>query len=126
MKKMRFELPYYRVWLTLIQVEGKEDAGAVGRYLKSVGADKENIDEITDAISRGACNGGEAFRDLRNRRMLVIFYTFENEEVKVETYAHEKRHVEDRVLQYFGVDDIESAGLLAGYLGVVFHNFGKL
>lgn len=29
---------------------------------------------------------------------------------------HEKRHIEDRILQHCGIDDIEAAAYLAGYL----------
>ena len=49
-----------------------------------------------------------------------------NERTRANVYSHEKRHIEDRVLQYASVDDIESAGLLAGFLGEKFYDFDKL
>ena len=41
-------------------------------------------------------------------------------------YSHEKRHIEDRVLEWYSVNDIESAGLLAGFLGEKFADFEKM
>lgn len=45
---------------------------------------------------------------------------------RAEIYSHEKRHIEDRVLDFFSVNNIESAGLLAGFLGEKFYEFWKI
>ena len=126
MKKMVFKLPYYNVTVTLLQVESAEDADKVMPYLRSVKAESDDIQYTVDGIRRGAVNGGDTYRDLCNKRMLVLFYPMENAERKAEIYFHEKRHVEDRVLQFHGVNDIESAGLLAGFLGVKFYKFALM
>lgn len=52
-------------------------------------------------------------------------HLFENESQREEVYAHEKRHIEDRIMKWASVDDIESAGLLAGFLGTKFYEFKK-
>ena len=126
MKKMVFKLPYYNVTVTLLQVESAEDADKVMPYLRSVKADSEDIQYTLDGIRRGAVNGGDTYRALDKKRMLVLFYPMENAERKAEIYSHEKRHIEDRVLQFHGINDIESAGLLAGFLGVKFFKFALL
>ena len=126
MKKMCFHIPLYEVDVTMIQIESSEDADKVSRLLKRVGAEKDDYDDVISAIRRNAVNGGETFRDLRHRRMLLLFYLFDNDNERAETYYHEKRHLEDRILQFFNVNDIESAGLLAGWLGKKFKKFESL
>ena len=59
------------------------------------------------------------------RKIAVVFYPFSNEEEKAEVFAHEKRHIEDRVMEWASVDDIESAGLIAGFLGRMSYRFKK-
>lgn len=124
MKKMEFQLPYYKVDVMLLQVEGKEDEKDVAELLKSI--DAEDPEYTLDGIRRGAVNGGETYRDLNNKQMVVLFYPMEDNICRAEIYSHEKRHIEDRVLKFFDVDDIESAGLLAGFLGEKFYEFWKI
>lgn len=121
MKKYEFQLPYYKVDVTLLQVEGKKDENYVAQLLKSI--DAEDTEYTLEGIRRGAVNGGDTYRDLNNKRMAVLFYPMEDNIHRAEIYSHEKRHIEDRVLEFFGVNDIESAGLLAGFLGEKFYEF---
>lgn len=124
MKRMVFQLPYYKVDITLLQVEGKEDENKVAELLKSV--DAEDLEYTLKGIRHGAVNGGDTYRDLNNKRMVVLFYPMEDNTHRAEIYSHEKRHIEDRVLDFFGVNDIESAGLLAGFLGEKFYEFWNM
>lgn len=124
MKKMEFQLPLYKVDITLLQIESEKDADNVSTFLKSM--DVEDPEYTLDGIRRGAVNGGDTYRDLNNKRMVVLFYLMEDNTHRAEIYSHEKRHIEDRVLKFFGVDDIESAGLLAGFLGEKFYEFWKI
>lgn len=124
MKKMEFKLPYYKVDVTLLQVECKEDENDVIESLTSV--DAEDPEYTLEGIRRGAVNGGDTYRDLNNKRILVLFYPMEDNIHRAEIYSHEKRHIEDRVLKFFGVNDIESAGLLAGFLGEKFYEFWNI
>lgn len=123
MKKTSFTIPFYNFDITLVQVDSKDDAEPVRRLLKAFGVRREDADDVVDGIRRGAVNGGETFREMRQKKMLVIFYLFDSKEKKAEVYSHEKRHVEDRLLEWNGVNDIESAGMLAGWLGVRFRRF---
>ncbi len=110
----------------MVQVESTDEAPYIERLLKVIDSKREHVVEILDAIRRGAVNGGETFRNFRHRQMLIIFYQMEDEETRAEIYSHEKRHIEDRIMEYFGVKDVESAGLLAGFLGRQFYKFSKL
>ena len=121
MKKLEFQLPFYKVDITLLQVESKDDEEDVATLLRSINVN--HIEHIINGIKHGAVNGGDTYRDLNNKRMVVLFYPMEDDMSRAEIYSREKRHVEDRVLEFYGVDDIESAGLLAGYLGERFYEF---
>lgn len=126
MKRLRFVIPLYKVSVTLVQADDKTEADEVRKILKRNYITKDSIEDIVDGVRRGACNGGATFRDFRYKRMFVFFYPFDNDITRAEIYSHEKRHIEDRVLEFFGVNDIESAGLLAGYLGEQFYKFERL
>lgn len=73
---MEFQLPYYKVDVALLQVEGKEDENDVAELLKSM--DAEDPEYVLDGIRRGAVNGGETYRDLNNKRIVVLFYLQNN------------------------------------------------
>lgn len=121
MVKLDFQIPLYKVDITLLQVESKEDESAVTELLKSI--DAEDIEYTINGIRRGAVNGGDTYRNLELRRIIVVFYLMEDNMSRAEVYSHEKRHIEDRILKFYSVDDIESAGLLAGFLGERFYEF---
>jgi len=126
MKKKIFNIPIYEVKLTLIQVEGKDDFSMLKRTLEKEGIPNEDINNTRSIVEKEMVDGGDTWYDLNKRSIAVVFYPFSTERNKVEIYCHEKRHVEDRILQYFRVDDIESSALLAGYLGKIFYDFIKL
>lgn len=126
MKTMHFKIPIYDVNVTLVQAEKKEESEEVRKILIRNHVTKDSIEDIVDGVARGCCNGGDTYRDFDYKRMFVFFYPYENDLVRADVYSHEKRHIEDRILEYFGVNDIESAGLLAGYLGVQFYKFERL
>ena len=121
MERLDFQIPLYKVDITLIQVESKEDESAVAELLESINA--EDIEYTIDCIRRDVMNGGDTYRNLERRRIVVVFYLMEDNMSRAEVYSHEKRHIEDRILKFHSVDDIESAGLLAGFLGERFYEF---
>lgn len=123
MKTLKFDIPLYGIHVDLVQVETKDDKDGVIRSMRAIKCKQEFIDEIIDYIERGCYNGGDTFRNMDLKDILVIFCPMSDEETRAEVYAHEKRHIEDRVMQWASVDDIESAGLLAGYLGRMFFKF---
>ena len=125
MVRLNFRIPLYEVDVTLIQVETAADADAVETLLKDIKADEECLNDTVAGIRRGCCNGGDTYRNLDLKKVIVIFYKITSERQRDNVYSHEKRHIEDRVLEWYGVNDIESAGLLAGFLGEKFHMFER-
>lgn len=120
-------IPIYNVSLTLIQVTSSDDAESIKDIMLSSGiTEQEYIDYTINGIKNNAEDGGETYRNLSKKEILCIFYKMSDEDTKEEIYAHEKRHVEDRILKFFEIDDLESAALLAGYLGRTFYLFKKM
>lgn len=126
MKKLKFNIPIYDFDVTLVQVDGKSDKGKVVSIMKDIKCPQEYIDSVSDYIERGFFGGGDTFYNFDLKAIVVVFYSFLNEKSRWEVYSHEKRHIEDRVMENRHVDDIESAGLLAGFLGEKFYKFMNL
>lgn len=126
MKTLKFDIPLYNIHVDLVQVETKDDKDGVIKFMRAIKCEQEFINEFADYIERGYYNGGSTYRDMDLRKILVIFFPTSDDETRAELYAHEKRHIEDRVMQHASVNDIESAGLLAGYLGRMFYRFNNL
>ena len=123
MKKLKFAVPLYEVNITLVQVEGAEDADAVRECCEDIGLLAEDTNTVVNIVKSDKHDGADTFRNFDKGQMLVIFYLMSNGRVKKNRYGHEKRHVEDRILQWCGVDDIEAAAYLAGFLSEHFDDF---
>lgn len=126
MKTFKFKIPIYGIDVTLIQTEKEDTYPSLKKALGFCKVQENEIKDIYDEISRGCTGGGYTYRNFDIRKMLCVFYPFENEKEREEVYAHEKRHIEDRIMKWASVDDIESAGLLAGFLGTKFYEFKKI
>ena len=123
MKSISFKVPLYNVDVTCVQVESKKDAKHVVAMARKFNISEENLDFIRDAIKEEGKNGGGTYCLLSNLQIFVVFYEMTSIKDMSNTYFHEKRHVEDRILQHYLVDDVESAALLAGYIGEHFTDF---
>lgn len=123
MKVTEFEVPIYGVQVTLIEIEGPKDAKEITPYLKWADASPSSVEDCLNAIKNNCMNGGDTWRNLLQRQIVCVIYKCESLKKKYEIIGHEKRHIEDRILQFFNVDDIESAGLLAGFLTTKMFNF---
>lgn len=126
MKKMKFRVPLYDFTVTLVEVESKEDKESVLSIMRGIKCPQEYMDSSADYIDRGCYDGGDTFYNFDIKEFFIVFYGFKSERMRQNVYSHEKRHVEDRIMQHTNVDDIESAGMLAGFLGEKFYEFRQL
>ena len=126
MIKIQYNIPLYDIDVTMIQVENEKDKNVILACMRNIKCDQEYIDSVDDYVTRGCFNGGDTFRNFDLRKMLVIFYPQSDEETRWEVYMHEKRHIEDRVMEFTNVKDIESAALLAGFLACKFYQFTQM
>lgn len=123
MKKLKFAVPLYDINITLVQVESPDDADEVKVCCEEIELLPEDTTATLEFIRHDKCDGGDTWRNFDKGQMFVIFYRMTNGRVKRNRYGHEKRHVEDRILQWCGVDDIEAAAYLAGFLSEYFDDF---
>ena len=125
MKTYSFDIPIFDFKVKLIQIEDIKDLPSLEKHKWLKNMDDEDKEEIFTKIKRENFDGGTTFRSFPTQEFLVIFFKFLSEEAKINTYAHEKRHIEDRLMEYLGINDIETAGYLAGFLAVEFYKFIK-
>lgn len=129
-KKITIPLYSYDMWLVkLSQSDYKKKVrlttAKIGLKSKTIGLDEETCKEIDENIESGDYDGAITCHNGSHRKLVVFFYPITDEEKAVEIYCHEKRHVEDYILNFLDIDDDEAAAYLAGYLGKEFWKFRK-
>lgn len=125
MKRYDFYVPLYGYDVSLIQIQSKSDVNIIEKYLTEEGFGSEYINEVKEYVRGGYKNGGETNWNRRTKRICVLFYQCTSDEEKIEVYSHEKRHIEDRILEHCKVNDIEASAYLAGFLAKEFFKFDK-
>lgn len=126
MKTMIFHVPIYEIDVMLVQIEDKSDADKLEKPCKWIKLNPDEYEELKENVKRGCFNGGDTWRNLTIRKFMIDFLPFSTKGRKTEVYNHEKRHLEDRILEHACVNDIEASALLAGFLGVKFDKFYKM
>lgn len=116
MKKTEFYIPIYDFDVTIIEVESKDDKSEVNNILSDLTSNKEIIDETLGYIEDGSMNRGDTFRNMLYRKFVVVLYPFKDIETRREVINHKKQHIEDRILEYCDISDIEASAYLAGYI----------
>lgn len=103
--------------VVLVELSKKDNPNDVLKLLSEfIPVDKELTKEVTNNINRRCYNGGSHYFYLMDRMSLILLYPVSSKEKRINVLCHEKRHVEDRILKYSNIDDIETAGYLAGFL----------
>lgn len=125
MKRRDFTIPIYDVDVTFLQVEHQtiKEQKLFKRSLRELNIPQKDIDEEIEYMQDSINNGATTYSSLVSRKIVVLFHIQTSTERLIEAYAHEKRHVEDKILEFFEIHDSESAALLAGYLGVELYKF---
>lgn len=116
MIKTNIKVPFYNVTITLVSIESKNDAEELKNLLKHTFLEEKDIERSYNIVKGDYVNGGDTYRNLDKRSIVCIIYRCTTFKVFCNIVGHEKRHIEDRILEYFSVNDIESSGLLAGFL----------
>jgi len=125
MKAFAHFVPIYSYDIVLVQVskedmENEEKVNKLRTYLEQYLPQSY----IEDTIQTAKSGSEEAITRSCGSLSVCVFYNIKDR--KCEIYGHEKRHIEDKILKVCGIDDIESAGYLAGYLSNVFDDFDNL
>jgi len=119
MKLKRFTVPLYKWRVVIIQIESKKDVNLLRKKLNNYGAQQEDIEELCNGTEYESRNGGMHMAG--NKISVVVFYPFTNDKEKTNSVGHEKRHIEDEIIEKFNINCIESNALLAGFLSEKFH-----
>lgn len=112
--------------VTLLQVESKDDVKQVEKACLDFDMEAEDVEAVINKVERDCEDGGDTFRNFRFKKLLAIFYRMTSNKMRENIWSHEKRHIEDRILQFLNIDDIETSAIFAGYLGEQFSNFRSM
>ncbi len=116
MKYLRFNIALYDWDIYYIEAERKKDADAVISKLHKIRTGKETIKEIRKNIENNDKDGAQHLYNLTSRKSVILLYKSTNKKDRINIIFHEKRHVEDRICKHLGIDDVESAAFIAGYI----------
>ncbi len=116
MKYLKFNIKIYDWDVFYIEVESKKDAKKVVKKLKSIGVPKDVMDHIGPEIKDNAMNGGEHFYNPGKRWSIIFMHQTSSNSCKFEIVCHEKRHIEDRIMEYLGLEGTEAGAFIAGYI----------
>lgn len=115
MKIKKFRVDVYDWDVTLLEIESDKDWGALKRELIKFNVVKKDLVEIKNKV-KTMYNGGDHYYKLTKKESILILYEMTSRKERLNCLCHEKRHLEDRILEYSGVNSIEAAGYLAGFL----------
>lgn len=115
MKIKRFTVEMYQWDVALIEASSRRDYPKVRAELIKFGCEKEEIKVIKHNLS--CRDGGDHLFDLGKKKSMILLYRMSSKSIRTAILCHEKRHLEDRILECCHVDDIEASAYLAGYLG---------
>lgn len=116
MKQRMFNIPIYDYDVVYLELESAKDGEVLRKEMSAFGCLDEHIDEAVDNLLAGKYNGGDTYRDMRQKKFLVVILPCTCEKERRRIVGHEKRHIEDRILEHCSVQDIEAAAYLSGYL----------
>ena len=121
MKMIHRMIPLYDIDLYLIQLESYNDIDdeAFSELYSVLGHDYYTnlIKEITEDKPVGGAN---TIYSPGDKAGVVIFNPPESRDRSIATYGHEKRHIEDDIINHVGIEGLEAAGYLAGFLTIWF------
>lgn len=116
MKKKVIKVPIYDFTITFVEVEKFEDKCTVSKIMTSLDLPKDIIDEVKEKIEQGVEDGGLTTTRPSTHEIFVLIYQSSNETKRRNVVNHEKRHVEDDILEITKVEDQEASAYLAGFL----------
>ena len=116
MKYYKFKIKIYDWDIFYIEVESRKDEKVVEKKLKSLGLTKKLRKFATNEIKDGAKDGGECFNNAYKRWSIIVLYQSRNYKNKIEILSHEKRHVEDSIINQLNLECREARAHIAGYI----------
>lgn len=111
-----FTIPIFDIRVRLIETERNTKLNELKKHLDWIRPEINLREMIEDKIKDEAYNGGVTIFNQSSHEFLVLIYRPTSIKNRLNIIGHEKRHVEDGILDHCNIDDIETAGFLAGFL----------
>ena len=115
-KIKKIKIPIYDWTVSLIELSESDTVEDVKKIIKRKDVDPF-FDEIIKKIELKVHFGGEHIYDPNKKESMILIYICKNKSQRNNILCHEKRHVEDRIIETCGLEGVESAAFIAGYLG---------
>jgi hypothetical protein len=116
MKYRYISIPFYNSELLVVQLKKNTTWKEVKAVFKKY--DFPNPKKISNiVVDKYSYDGGWTLKLYKQRQFAIIITRCSSENKRMNVILHEKRHIEDYILDMCGIHDIEAAGYLAGYLG---------
>lgn len=116
MRRKTINIPLYNYRVTLLDEISESDADALRVFLKRRRLPDDMINDVVGNVSDGAFDGGYTISNMSIKELYVVLLACSNDDVRRRVLGHERRHVEDDVLEHCGINDKEAAAYLSGYL----------
>jgi len=114
MKKLKFTIPIYDWDVVFVENIGQGEFPILKNELKKYKV--HDIDYIQESIEDGDKDFGTHLFNTYKRHSVIILLNNVSKKSRRNVLAHEKRHLEDRILNHLSIDDIEAAAYLSGYI----------
>jgi len=114
MKKTEFNISMYDWDITFLEEINKKDIPELRSILKKLEVVQEHIKEIVDEVKSEPVDAGFHVFYTGKRRSIVLLMGIASEKSRRNILAHEKRHLEDRIIEYCGLECRESFAYLSG------------
>lgn len=124
MKYEKINIPIYDWTLFFYELESSSDAETFIKHIKKEkGHNSELASTVYEEVSNGCYDGGWASIEGAKSKSWIILYPMSSDKSRRKILNHEKRHIEDQLLEHFSINDSESAAMLAGYIGEKIYKF---
>jgi len=113
----KFTVDPYKWKVVVVKYPGPEDIKKVKKLLQCFKLDREDYEDILNSVRK--TNKGQGAHHIFNTiimKSMLILYDQKSKKRHIVSICHEKRHLEDKILSYCGIDDDEAAAYLAGFL----------
>lgn len=114
MRIERFTVPIFGWSVTFADASSNFDISKLEKYFNIIQLSKEDVEDIKN--NKDNEGGGVHFYNSNIMESLIIIYKCNTELKRKNVIAHEKRHLEDRILKHLSIKDIETAAFISGYL----------
>ena len=110
-------IPFYDFGVRLIEVEKGDTFSDIRPSLRYLPIPTDILEDIEDSIRNGGTDGGRWIRSFPRKRFILLILPHRNAAERIDTICHEKRHIEDVIIQFCELEGIEAHAYLAGFLG---------